>query len=202
MLESWGMARGIVEAARSLDFRGLYYSGLIRPGEKHTWHWDDGVAVAFYTRLETDGGLTVRYAHGADPDRLAHTVRLVFVPLHYGGSRPLVVCPTCDRRRGVLYLEPERPRRFRCRGCLGLAYESTRLDPVARARRRLEHLSRRYGIPTYHLHNPERPKGMRQTTFRRVLGELLALDEVANPHRGEALRLREALRTLRVAGVR
>jgi len=42
---------------------------------------------------------------------------------HFGGVRYWFVCPACSRRVGVLYLAPGHDY-FRCRHCLGLAYES------------------------------------------------------------------------------
>jgi hypothetical protein len=43
----------------------------------------------------------------------------------FGGQRPWLHCPECDRRCGKLYLAPEQEL-FLCRECAHLTYQSTR----------------------------------------------------------------------------
>jgi hypothetical protein len=49
------------------------------------------------------------------------TIVLTETPCHLGGVRRWLVCPTCFRPMGVLYL---RSRRFACRKCQRIAYQS------------------------------------------------------------------------------
>ena len=50
-------------------------------------------------------------------------LRLAWTPCNYGGSRPWFLCPGCDRRAAILYVEGGR---LLCRPCLGLSYPSQR----------------------------------------------------------------------------
>lgn len=181
------MPHALVEDQRSLDFRGLYYGGLLRPGEKHSWRWDDGVAVAFFTCEEPDGSWRVRYAHGVDPGGKARELRIVWVPVHYGGRRPLVLCPTCGKRRGVLYLH-RRAGGFHCRPCLGLAYQSQMLRPSDRYHLRAGKVALRLGLGDGSWFNawdeaisadPDipKPKWMRWPTYERLADKFWRLED-------------------------
>ena len=53
------------------------------------------------------------------------------LPQHFGGWRPWMRCPDCQRRCKYLYLPPEGPmpaRRFKCRLCHRLTYRSSNLS--------------------------------------------------------------------------
>ena len=60
------------------------------------------------------------YLMGAQ--RVQQAVRLTYTIGPRGGKRPWFVCPTCQRRAGVLYYVHPLP--FRCRICCELAYPS------------------------------------------------------------------------------
>jgi len=49
-----------------------------------------------------------------------HPITLVHTPCTYGGYRYWFVCPTCNQKKGILYLKNFR---FACRNCLNLCYE-------------------------------------------------------------------------------
>lgn len=174
------MPHALVEEQRSLDFRGLYYGGMLRPGEKHSWRWDDGVGVAFLTLEEPDGSWRVRYVHTADPERKARELRIVWVPIHYGGRRPLVLCPSCGKRRGVLYLW-RRTGGFYCRTCSRLAYRSQQLRPADRYHYEAGKVALRLGLGNGSWFGawdeamsaePDipKPKWMRWPTYERLAG--------------------------------
>src|SRR5882762_5622782 len=52
----------------------------------------------------------------------------------FGGQRPWLHCPECDRRCGKLYLAPGQEL-FLCRECAHLTYQSTRDDTATRLRK-------------------------------------------------------------------
>ena len=60
------------------------------------------------------------YPMGAQ--RVLQAVQLTSTIGPHGGKRPWFVCPTCQRRVGVLYHVNKQP--FRCRTCRDLAYPS------------------------------------------------------------------------------
>jgi hypothetical protein len=75
--------------------------------------------------------------------RVQQAVRLTYTIGPRGGKRPWFVCPTCQRRVGVLYHANDLP--FRCRTCCGLAYPSqyqSRDQSYGRQRRMVSHRER------------------------------------------------------------
>ncbi len=110
---------------------------------------------------------------GGEAEHVQDALPLVWTPCTFGGTRPWFACPGCGTRRGVLYLPPGESR-FRCRECHGLAYSSTRMEPLERATERVRTVQRRLKpVCSYDpFAVPPRPQGMRASTYERVQGEL------------------------------
>jgi hypothetical protein len=123
--------------------------------------------------------LSYRVTGGAQPEDVADEFPLVTTEPHYGGVRWWVLCLGCGRRVAKLYLPPG-ARRFRCRCCYRLAYQSQREAASDRWSRRARKLWRRIGAdvgesPRY----PSKPKWMRERTYWRIWHEANALDDAA-----------------------
>jgi hypothetical protein len=86
---------------------------------------------------------------------------------HFGGVRPWLLCPHCQRRVGKLH---HNGGSFcACRLCLNLRYASQRRG--AKSRRYLQALKLRLrlgGIASIAEPFPERPRGMHWLTYRRL----------------------------------
>ncbi len=156
------MARSLVEHFHSVDVRRLvrarWHSG--------TWRWLVGEREtgSIGYELHPAHRLVLTWTSGGAAYRLP--VALVSTPPHLGGLRWWALCPSCGRRRAILYCCGIG---FACRGCLGLAYESTREAAFARACRRADKVRERYGAPRG-IANPwvVKPHRMRWSTFARL----------------------------------
>ena len=141
------------ERSTSLDVRHLDRAGVFRGpcGGSGT----NGSASISFTAVE--GWLTLSYAIGGEAR--TQQIAITRTPCHYGGTRPWFRCPGGERV-AVLYL---RAGRFACRHCQGIAYASQSDDVVGRAWRRQRKVEARLG------EDEQRPKGMHQTTYERLL---------------------------------
>ena len=187
----WTHTRATTDGLLRLDVRDLARRGLFGAGPGRLALG----TMAWTRRGEPAGEIGVEYA-GDEPgavvldyqvrraggpwERVRERVPLDRTPCRYGGARPWFLCPGCGGRRAVLYCAGGL---FRCRGCHGLAYASTREADHDRAARRADRLRARLGceaagpwLPTV----PQKPRGMRWRTFARLARELRAAE-------GEAL---------------
>lgn len=99
-------------------------------------------------------------------------IRVTTTPCNYGGSRFWFICPKCRRRVGVLYSDFGH---YICRKCVNRPYASQYQDKAQRLEARRLAIFDRLGWTGKFLKT--RPKGMRRTTFRRLLDELLGIYE-------------------------
>lgn len=136
--------------------------------------WSPGGAIGFGLDLTAER-MTVDYL--TDGRSVSESIGLCSTPCRLGGVRWWARCPKCDRRIAVLYLVAGR---FRCRGCHGLVYESTRETPFNRACRRVQKLRRRAGAhPGIGDPWPTKPHGMWRRTFDRRCEAIDAADRRA-----------------------
>lgn len=126
-----------------------------------------------------DGELSVEYRCG--DCAIKERVLLAFEPRHFGGARTYLRCPACGERCTTLYIAGPV---MRCRRCIGtlyrVIYASQGTNADGRALRRFIKLRARIHPGTERanlMYFPDRPKGMRQTTYARIKADALdALD--------------------------
>jgi hypothetical protein len=102
--------------------------------------------------------------------KIADPIRLEYSPCHYGGTRVWFICPSCKKRRTMLF----RGQYFRCRECLGLTYASLHEDKAERPLNRL--MRQRWklgGSGALFDEFPPRPKGMRWENYYQKREEQL-----------------------------
>jgi hypothetical protein len=108
-------------------------------------------------------------------------VRLEWTACHYGGERIWCRCPGCGSRRAVLY---SLYGRFLCVACNGLAYSSTREEPLYRYGRRGDKIMDKLGAEREWVLRwiipPFKPKGMHWRTYERLCQEWFAVRDAAN----------------------
>jgi len=141
----------------------------LREGERMTLHWDNGSTVGVYG---TRSGVELRYCRDDDEVRLPVTVDRL--PCHFGGTRLLLRCPRCDCRCRKLYLYGSW---FVCRTCTHSRYWTQTASPDARMAHRIRKLQGRLAPdddPDDYVIDwvPDRPKGMRRATYRRLVERL------------------------------
>ena len=141
----------------------------VRDGGWTILRWRSGASVGVYG---TRYGVEVRFHKHDDEVRLPVIVdRLA---CHFGGTRPLLRCPRCDRRCRKLYLYGSR---FVCRICTRARYWTQAASPDARMTHRIRRLQSRLAPdvdPNDYVIEwvPRRPRGMRRATYRRLVDRL------------------------------
>lgn len=116
-----------------------------------------------------DNGVTLNLAG------VMHQVNIVTTSCNYGGHRYWFICSRCNRRVGVLYRRLE----YSCRHCIGVNYRSQLQQPQDRLFARINALRERLGWLSGLAHgHGQKPKGMHQTTYNRLLSEYCELEQI------------------------
>jgi hypothetical protein len=141
----------------------------LRDGDWATLTWPRGASVGVYG---TRHGVELRYRR--DGGEMRVVVPVARLPCHFGGTRPLLRCPRCDRKCRKIYLYGSW---FVCRACTRARYWTQTASPDARMAQRIRRLQARLapGVDTEDFEIdwvPDRPKGMRQSTYRRLVERL------------------------------
>ncbi len=177
----WHLAKTVTDGLLKLDVRYLARQGYLDSNTLGVYSvaWSRGdrpagdILVLFDTdrpdELALDYG--VRRGEVTPWESIRERIPLDRTPCPYGGSRPWFLCPRCFGRRAVLFGVGGR---FRCRGCHGLAYSSTREGEADRRRRRADELRRRIGCKPGPHSAPWKPKGMHWRTYERIVEEINA----------------------------
>ena len=173
--------RTTVEETLSLDIREVARRGLLAPGTTFSWRWARGGepagSVSVLVRADR---LSLRYQVRRDEGepwrQVEQPVALDHTACPFGGRRPWFLCPHCGRRVARLHLVG---RTFACRHCHQLAYASQSEGWGDRATRRARKAWRRLGADDGEA-VVEKPKGMHQRTFDRLLGRAYTAEEEAD----------------------
>ena len=104
------------EVCFALDVNYLARNDYLDEGNWHRLYWKQ------YGQTQVNA-LIISKGHCIDIsfDSFKQSIALTETPCHLGGARRWLVCPICFGRMGVLYL---RSRRFACRKCQRIAYQS------------------------------------------------------------------------------
>ena len=156
-----------------LDIRQVHRAGRLVPGESSTWSWKWGIDSVFRINMQaSEDAVTLRYRvtdHFGGCLDYAYQVRIEWTPCNYGGKRAWWICPNCGQRVALLW----GGRKFACRHCHRLAYQSTRTTPGSECFARANKIRARLGwgggiaSPT-----GSKPKGMHRATYLRLLQQL------------------------------
>lgn len=160
--------RAKAEHLQRVDIRDWHRHGRLWVGSSFSWSWTRGdepsgsIGVHVYgpTVLALQYNITGNDGHKRDASQ---TIRITHTPCHYGKERPWFVCPVCQRGAGLLYM---RAGRFACRHCQRVAYASQSCDALDRMWRKQAKIEARLG------EHWQRPKGMRQRTYTRLVDML------------------------------
>ena len=96
----------------------------------------------------------------------AGDVQMDWTLLPSGGKRPWFLCPSCNRRCGVLY---SLNSRIICRKCGGLSYASQNLSRHWRVLRKAQNIRVRLGGSANMTEAfPDRPRYMHRRTYQRL----------------------------------
>lgn len=97
-----------------------------------------------------------------------YSIQISKTPCNFGGHRYWLHCPSCSRRTSVLYCAGL----YVCRHCIGANYGSQLQQPIDRLFSRLHTIRQRLGWQAGIAHGiGERPKGMHNSTYYKLLNE-------------------------------
>jgi hypothetical protein len=162
---------------QSIDVRYLHREGLLKPGQWFSLRWSRAGRETGSIRGTVIGDgkpeqvfLTYRHRSGSggEWEEAREPVPLTWTACNFGGERPWFICPgaRCGRRVAILYGPG---RYFLCRHCYDLRYESQREDKTHRALRRAQKIREQLGGSANMTEQfPEKPKGMRWSTYERL----------------------------------
>lgn len=167
----WGAGRPgwhvKAEHCLRLDVRALARRKLLSAGS-FSWHWSDGYSGE---RIGSIGifadGHRLSLSYSFNGSLRGESVRIERTACTFGGTRPWLACPRCQRRVAVLMM---RGGRFVCRPCGGVVYASQSEDGIARTWRRQRKLEARLGDDW------ERPKGMHRATHAQLIESLIGCE--------------------------
>ena len=118
----------LVEELRSIDVRRWKRDGHLIPGRTFVWNWysarDGSVGASIDVSVDRQSvALEYRVRQEDSPWSSARQIiPLSKTPCNLGGERHWFLCPDCERRVCLLYIDSQ----FSCRECLYLSYASQR----------------------------------------------------------------------------
>ncbi len=131
---------GLVESCPVLNIHRLIASGLLRPGVAFVWGWGEPISDCAQVTVSAQC-LSLRYGRVATGEVTALCIPLEYVVAQFGGLRPTLVCPLCNKGFYGLYLFNDT---FACQQCHGLRYSrATDESPEQREARKQGRLRRR-----------------------------------------------------------
>lgn len=155
------------EQLQRVDVRLWARKGLLTGNRFFSWSWKLGgePTGSIGVKVMPQSAVTLEYSLTQNGERrsISERVALIYKPCNFGGERPWFQCPRCTRQVAVLYM---RSGRFACRHCQRVAYSSQSEDVMARTWREQRRIEEKLG------EDWQRPKGMRQRTYERLMDRL------------------------------
>lgn len=173
------MGRNYIERHRSIDIRAFYRKGGLVPGASMVLEWTrNGEPNGSIGCVVGTDKITLHYKcqhNGQKWEDVEQDIYLEWTSCNYGGRRPWFTC-WCGRRIAILYCAG---KHFLCRKCYGLIHASVNEGKRDRAYRKMLKIRKLLGYNS-NIMEPIlfKPKGMHYTTFRRLLDEYEAADEI------------------------
>lgn len=157
---------------RSIGVRQLRGEGRLGSGGRVTWAWRDesGKVLSAVGIVVCDS--MVDFDYWIDDQPVNQSVVFVKTACHYGGERTWFLCPCCGRRCAHVYFGSQ----VACRTCHRLKYPSQSDDGMTATWRAQRKLEARLGGENYW----RKPKGMHETTFRRIRQQITELESKRN----------------------
>lgn len=143
-----------------------------------SWQWkfsSGSEASITYIVSPERQGVNLQYTTG--DKHYDYLVSVVTTQPNYGGARYWWLCPSCNKRVRILY----GGKIFACRKCHNLTYETTQTggDRMTTIDNRLYNIRRKLGAKGgIHDQLPERPKGMHDKTYSRLMCEYFNLHDL------------------------
>jgi hypothetical protein len=173
------------EGHKRIDVRYLHGRGMLVANCDSTLTWSiDGEPTGNIRLSSYDDKLVLDYrakaAYENEWTEIKEDVYLDWTPCHFGGKRPWLLCPRCNRRVALIF---SIGKRFLCRHCYNITYSSQCETEMDRLLRKAQKIRRQLGV-SESLSEPIifKPKGMHQKTFDRLRHNLYFIEESINTH--------------------
>ncbi len=174
-----------VENGLTLDLNQLIRQRDILPGRhiSGALMWSDArsgekiASIDFEASLVSQEHAWARLRYIDDGQLKDYRVQIEATTCHYGGIRWWWVCPISGQRVAKLYLPPGATT-FAARKVYQLAYQIQRDTKMDRTHARQRRLYRKLGgeYDYYEQSPPDRPKGMHQKTYERLVADYAAME--------------------------
>ena len=116
-----------------IGIKDIRRSSGLKPGARgQAWECVEGVPVRFVLFEIKQDRLLLKYVYQSpekEEQLVIETIWLDHTPCNFGGKRAWFKCPECDNRVAVLF---RADRRFRCRKCHKLSYQTQSWDELDR----------------------------------------------------------------------
>ena len=162
-----------IETVNRVDIRFMKKHRMLRPGHVGSLAWSCGDKTtgsirfrSFHDRLMLDYRIR---KYGGGWEDVKQTIRLDWTACNYGGERPWLCCPRCNRRVAVLCGDG---KYFLCRHCYQLPYSSQMESYHDRMLEQSRKIRRRLGVSEViveQIYPWDKPKGMHRKTFERLI---------------------------------
>lgn len=165
-------AFAMVEEVLDLDVAAFRRAGHLTEGARGsvTWRWTSGCVNE--VRFAAGRACIAVAWRDRSGDPQTQRIDIRWTPCRFGGRRPWFECGSCHRQVVKVYLTRGS---WACRRCSGLNYECQMSRDPSVSHRAMR-LRRRLGIEDVWRAEPvgpiERPPGMRQRTFERLVARL------------------------------
>ncbi|MBI3440871.1 MAG: hypothetical protein HY052_03555 [Proteobacteria bacterium] len=144
--------------------------------DKETGEQKSAISYEADTRDPYNAFLRIHYTLTDRDKKIDYKIRLSRTEAHYGGGRWWFICPSKGKRVAKLYL-PSGGEIFASRHAYRLKYASQSECPGSRANNKMWKLKNKLGGYDFF---PQRPKGMHETTFERLVNKADEAEEVAD----------------------
>jgi len=160
-----------VEGMRRLSIFSMHKHGVLNAGKSGSWLWQNAETREETGRIDyfCDGrSLQLNYRvrdWGCEWESIEEAILLTKTYPNFGGVRNWFICPSCHKRRGMLY----GGKYFRCRECYGACYQTQLEDAKSRALTKI--FRRRHKLGAYGGLGepfPQKPKWMRWATYNNL----------------------------------
>ncbi len=172
------------DETKSIDINWLKRKGFRVPGRLYTLSWRrNGEPIGQIGMRAEHASIILEYRWrepGTEWEDITERILLTSTPCNFGGQRRWFLTPHCSRRVGKLFGVG---KRFLCRHCYHLAYESQREDRYGRVLRKIQNIRTRLGGSSYLADPfPPKPKGMHDSTYQRLVQEAEEAESEADGH--------------------
>ena len=156
-----------------IDIHFLKGNSMLIPGANGSLYWRSQGALVDSAEFATEAShLLLKYEYSqpeCPPETVVNIVWFESTRCNYGGYRKWFLCPGCSNRAAVIF---KNERRFLCRTCCRLTYQSQCWDEIDRSANKARKIRIQLGASgALGEEFPDRPRRMHTRTYFRLLNK-------------------------------